>query len=74
MILDFVGQLINHWIVYITPEVIAGKWLSLFIVLMWEISSGQPPFSNCENDYYFAVRIISGMRPKVVPKTPLKNI
>jgi hypothetical protein len=39
---------------------------------MWEISSGQPPFINFENDYYLAMNIINGMRPKIAPGTPLE--
>ena len=63
---------------YIAPEVIAGKETTFasdiysFGMLMWEISSGQPPFINYENDYDLAMRIINGMRPKIVPKTPLE--
>ncbi|RGB40020.1 hypothetical protein C1646_688689 [Rhizophagus diaphanus] len=39
---------------------------------MWEISSGQPPFINYEHDYDLAMNIINGMRPKIVPGTPLE--
>ncbi|GBB88171.1 hypothetical protein RclHR1_01470019 [Rhizophagus clarus] len=63
---------------YIAPEVIAGKEYSLasdiysLTMLMWEISSGHPPFINYENDdYYLAMNIVNGMRPKFVPGTPL---
>jgi len=38
---------------------------------MWEISSGQPPFINHENDYELAMKMVDGMRPKIVPGTPL---
>ena len=41
-------------------------------MLMWEISSGQPPFSNHEHDYYLATNIMNGMRPKIAPGTPLE--
>ena len=41
-------------------------------MLMWEISSGQPPFSNYEHDLDFAMSIINGMRPNIVPGTPLE--
>ena len=41
-------------------------------MLMWEISSGQPPFSDCEHDIDFAMSIVNGMRPKIVPGTPLE--
>src|SRR5437016_14644916 len=61
---------------YIAPEVIAGKETTFasdiysFGMLMWEISSGQPPFNNYKHDYYLATNIINGMRPKVVSGTP----
>src|SRR4051812_14728855 len=63
---------------YIAPEVIAGKETTFASdiysigILMWEISSGQPPFSNYEYDYYLATNIIKGMRPKIVSGTPLE--
>src|SRR3954454_18981647 len=61
---------------YIAPEVIAGKETTFASdiysigILMWEISSGQPPFIN-KHDYDLAIKIINGMRPKVIPGTPL---
>jgi serine/threonine protein kinase len=63
---------------YIAPEVISGKETTFASdiysigMLMWEISSGKPPFSNFENDYDLALKIINGMRPKIVPGTPLE--
>src|SRR5205823_8896989 len=63
---------------YIAPEVIAGKETTFasdiysFGMLMWEISSGQPPFINFEHDCDLALKIINGMRPKVIPGIPLK--
>ncbi|RIA81737.1 kinase-like domain-containing protein [Glomus cerebriforme] len=63
---------------YIAPEVIAGKEYTFasdiysIAMLMWEISSGQPPFINYEYDYDLAVYIINGMRPKIVSGTPLE--
>ena len=62
---------------YIAPEVIAGKQTTFasdiysIAILMWEISSGQPPFANYEHDYYLATNIIDGIRPRIVPGTPL---
>src|SRR5688572_30462047 len=41
-------------------------------MLMWEISSGQPPFADFNHDYDLAVKIINGMRPEIVPGTPLE--
>ena len=41
-------------------------------MLMWEISSGRPPFSGFDHDYHLAMRIANGMRPIMVSGTPLK--
>ena len=63
---------------YIAPETISRKEYTFksdiysVAMLMWEISSGQPPFSNYEHDVDFAMSIINGMRPKIVPGTPLE--
>ncbi len=63
---------------YIAPEVIAGKEYTFASdiysigILMWEISSGQPPFINYEHDYHLAMNIVNGIRPKIVSGTPLK--
>ncbi|GBB99812.1 hypothetical protein RclHR1_03640008 [Rhizophagus clarus] len=63
---------------YIAPEVISGKNTTIksdiysIAMLMWEISSGQPPFNEYENDYNLALKIINGMRPKVIEGTPLE--
>ncbi|PKK57722.1 hypothetical protein RhiirC2_797540 [Rhizophagus irregularis] len=39
---------------------------------MWEISSGKPPFNNHEHVAELAMNIIHGMRPNIVPDTPLE--
>ena len=63
---------------YIAPEVISGKECTFASdiysigMLMWEISSGQPPFSNYKHDFDLAMNIIDGIRPKIVPGTPLE--
>jgi serine/threonine protein kinase len=63
---------------YIAPEVINGKEYTFksdiysVAMLMWEISSGQPPFVNHEHDYDLAMNIINGIRPKIVPETLLE--
>ncbi|PKK63110.1 hypothetical protein RhiirC2_686138 [Rhizophagus irregularis] len=41
-------------------------------MLMWEISSGQPPFINHEHDYNLVINIINGIRPKIVLGTPVE--
>ena len=60
---------------YIAPEVIVGKECTFASdiysigILMWDISSGQPPFIN-QHNYDLAIKIINGMRPKIIPGTP----
>ena len=77
MILGFVKNVYGN-LPYIAPEVIAGKEYTFssdvfsIAMLMWEISSGRPPFDNYEHDYNLAMNIINGMRPKIVSGTPLK--
>src|SRR5437868_12810579 len=61
---------------YVAPEVIAGKGYTFASdiysigMLMWEISSGQPPFYNREHNYNLAMNIINGIRPKIVSGIP----
>ena len=63
---------------YIAPEVIIGKEQTFksdiysIAMLMWEISSGQPPFINYEHNYDLAMNIVNGIRPKIVSGTPLE--
>ncbi|GBC10666.1 hypothetical protein RclHR1_09800010 [Rhizophagus clarus] len=67
---------------YIAPEVLNGKVYTFksdiysIAMLMWEISSGQPPFINYEHDCDLAINIINGMRPKIISEIPLmyKNL
>src|ERR1044071_3202500 len=39
---------------------------------MWEISSGQTPFINYEHENDIVMNVINGIRPKIVPGTPLE--
>jgi serine/threonine protein kinase len=61
---------------YIAPEVIVENKTTFASdiysigMLMWEISSGHPPFVNKHN-YDLAIKIINGMRPRIIPGTPL---
>src|SRR4051812_30511514 len=64
---------------YIAPEVINGKGYTFksdiysVAILMWEISSGYSPFIDyVHDDYNLAMDIINGMRPEIVPGTPLE--
>ena len=53
---------------YIAPEVITEKGYA-FASDMWEISSGQQPFAEFDNDYDLAMDIVNGMRPKIISGT-----
>ncbi|POG62163.1 kinase-like domain-containing protein [Rhizophagus irregularis DAOM 181602=DAOM 197198] len=63
---------------YIAPEVIVGREYTFasdiysIAILMWEISSGQLPFINYEHENDIVMNIINGIRPKIVPGTPLE--
>ncbi|GES79976.1 kinase-like domain-containing protein [Rhizophagus clarus] len=63
---------------YVAPEVIAGRGYTFksdiysIAMLMWEFSSGQPPFSNYEHDCCLVMKIIDGVRPRIVSGTPLE--
>ncbi|RIB03385.1 kinase-like domain-containing protein [Gigaspora rosea] len=39
-------------------------------VLLWELTSGTPPFSGLTNDYTIAIRISRGDREEMIPGTP----
>jgi len=62
---------------YIAPEVIVGKATTYASdiysigMLMWEISSGQPPYVS-KDHYNLTIKIIDGMRPIIAPGTPLE--
>ncbi|CAB4437679.1 unnamed protein product [Rhizophagus irregularis] len=63
---------------YIAPEVIVGREYTFasdiysIAILMWEISSGQPPFINYEHENDIVMNVINGIRPQIVPGTPLE--
>ncbi|RGB32328.1 kinase-like domain-containing protein [Rhizophagus diaphanus] len=59
---------------YIAPEVEQTYKSDIYSIamLMWEISSRQPPFINYEHNYDLAMNIVNGIRPKIVPGTPLE--
>jgi serine/threonine protein kinase len=63
---------------YIAPEVLAGRGYTSasdiysFGMLMWEISSRQPPFINYEYDYYLMGEICKGERPNIRTEIPSK--
>ncbi|RGB30573.1 kinase-like domain-containing protein [Rhizophagus diaphanus] len=63
---------------YIAPEVIIGGGYTFksdiysIAMLMWEISFGQPPFMDYEDEHILAYNIIDGIRPKIISEIPLE--
>ncbi|RIA81092.1 kinase-like domain-containing protein [Glomus cerebriforme] len=63
---------------YMAPEVIIRKqctaesYIYSIGIITWEILSGQKPFDDHDYNYDFAMNIINGMRPKIVPEIPLE--
>jgi serine/threonine protein kinase len=39
-------------------------------IILWEISSGRPPFYNEPYDIKLAMKILQGLREKSIPNTP----
>jgi serine/threonine protein kinase len=39
-------------------------------VLLWEISSCQPPFKNVSHDFVLINKILNGLRERIIPGTP----
>ncbi|CAI2196517.1 8607_t:CDS:1, partial [Funneliformis geosporum] len=44
----------------------------ILLHLMLEISSGQPPFAGLEHNYDLVMKIMNGVRPEIIPGTPLE--
>ena len=63
---------------YIAPEVITGSEYTFasdiysIAILMWEISSAQPPFVVNKHNHDLAIKIVNGIRPKTISETPLE--
>jgi hypothetical protein len=41
-------------------------------VLLWVLSSGQPPFYEVSNEYALIVNISQGHRETIIPDTPIE--
>ncbi len=39
-------------------------------ILLWEISSGRPPFEDKQHDVSLAMKILQGQREEIIPDTP----
>ncbi|RGB21462.1 kinase-like domain-containing protein, partial [Rhizophagus diaphanus] len=61
---------------YIAPEVLRGKPYTpasdiySFSMIMWEFTSGIPPFDNMEYGCNLSVSICKGERPEIIKNTP----
>jgi serine/threonine protein kinase len=58
------------------PEVLRGQSYTpasdiySFSMIMWELTSGVPPFNNRAHDLQLALSICEGERPKIIKNTP----
>ncbi|KAG9285204.1 hypothetical protein G9A89_004419 [Geosiphon pyriformis] len=56
---------------YIPPEVLRGEKFTLagdiysYGMLLWELSTGKPPFYDCKHDHILIMAILDGARPKI---------
>jgi len=61
---------------FIAPEVLRGKPYTLasdiysFSMIMWEFTSGIPPFDNRAHDLQLSISICKGERPEIIKNTP----
>ena len=61
---------------YMAPEVLRGKPYTSasdiysFSMIMWEFTSGVPPFNDRPHDYHLSLSICKGERPEIVENTP----
>ncbi|GBB85103.1 hypothetical protein RclHR1_11680008 [Rhizophagus clarus] len=61
---------------FMAPEVLRGKPYTSasdiysFSMIMWEFTSGVPPFNDRAHDFQLSVSICKGERPEIVENTP----
>src|SRR5687767_14673686 len=61
---------------FVAPEVLRGKPYTLasdiysFSMIMWEFTSGIPPFNDRAHDFQLALGICKGKRPEIIKNTP----
>jgi serine/threonine protein kinase len=61
---------------YMAPEVLRGKPntpasdIYSFSMIMWEFTSGIPPFNNRAHDHHLIISICKGERPEIIKSTP----
>ncbi|GBB88073.1 hypothetical protein RclHR1_01460023 [Rhizophagus clarus] len=74
---DFLkGYEIYGVIPFMAPEVLRGKPYTpasdmySFSMIMWEFTSGVPPFNNRAHDFQLSISICRGERPEIIESTP----
>ncbi|POG67529.1 kinase-like domain-containing protein, partial [Rhizophagus irregularis DAOM 181602=DAOM 197198] len=61
---------------FMAPEVLRGKSYTpasdiySFSIIMWELTSGVPPFNNRAHDIQLSLSICKGERPEIIENTP----
>ncbi|GBC05718.1 hypothetical protein RclHR1_00640006 [Rhizophagus clarus] len=61
---------------FMAPEVLRGKPYTSasdiysFSMIMWEFTSGVPPFNDRAHDFQLCISICKGERPKIIENTP----
>ncbi|POG62858.1 kinase-like domain-containing protein, partial [Rhizophagus irregularis DAOM 181602=DAOM 197198] len=61
---------------FMAPEVLRGKSYTpssdiySFSMVMWEFTSGIPPFNNRAHDLHLSLSICKGERPQIIVNTP----
>ncbi|CAB4431944.1 unnamed protein product [Rhizophagus irregularis] len=61
---------------FMAPEILRGNShtpasdIYSFSMIMWEFTSGVPPFSNREHDIQLSLSICKGERPEIIQNTP----
>jgi len=61
---------------FVAPEVLRGKPYTLssdiysFSMIMWEFTSGIPPFDDRAHDFQLSLSICKGERPEIIENTP----
>ncbi|PKC64656.1 kinase-like protein, partial [Rhizophagus irregularis] len=61
---------------FMAPEILRGKSYTpasdiySFSMIMWELTSGVPPFNNRAHDIQLSLSICKGERPKIIENTP----
>ncbi|GES79904.1 kinase-like domain-containing protein [Rhizophagus clarus] len=73
---DFHDGDIHGVIPFMAPEILRGKSYTRtsdiysFAMIMWEFTSGIPPFSDRAHNFQLVISICEGERPKILQSTP----